>query len=107
MIETERPGEVRWKRWVATGARRATSASAGGLQPPRLLPSLSAGRRPLPSGRDLAGACILPRPEQRAAVQGALFEVTWPAPAGYAHLVGQIVPLRWTDDPLAITALSR
>ena len=46
------------------------------------------------------GRLILPPPEQRAAVMGALFEVHL-AGEGYAHLVGQTVWLRWTDDPLA------
>jgi predicted Abi (CAAX) family protease len=46
------------------------------------------------------GRLILPPPEQRAAVMGALFEVHL-AGEGYEHLVGQTVWLRWTDDPLA------
>jgi predicted Abi (CAAX) family protease len=44
------------------------------------------------------GRLILPPPEQRAAVMGALFEVHLAA-EGYAHLVGQVVWLRWMDDP--------
>ncbi|HVG97963.1 MAG TPA: hypothetical protein VNK05_13740 [Chloroflexota bacterium] len=42
------------------------------------------------------GRLILPRPEQREAVQGVLFEVHLAA-AGYEHLVGQVVPLRWSQ----------
>jgi predicted Abi (CAAX) family protease len=48
------------------------------------------------------GRLILPAPEQRAAVMGALFEVHH-ASEDYARLVGQVVWLRWTDEPEANT----
>ncbi|HEY9752017.1 MAG TPA: hypothetical protein V6C46_03645, partial [Coleofasciculaceae cyanobacterium] len=42
------------------------------------------------------GRLILPRPEERQAVDGALFEV-YHAPAQHLSLVGQVVNLRWVD----------
>ncbi len=45
------------------------------------------------------GRLILPQPEQRSQVQGVRFEVHY-APAEQAHLIGQIVKLRWDDDPI-------
>jgi len=44
------------------------------------------------------GRLILPKPEQRQQVKGALFEVHH-ADADHLHLVGQVVNLRWSDDP--------
>lgn len=44
------------------------------------------------------GRLILPKFEQRRQVKGVLFEVHHTEPA-YQHLVGQIVNLRWSDDP--------
>lgn len=44
------------------------------------------------------GRLILPRPEERAAVMGALLEVHL-ADAQHQHLVGAVVRLRWYDDP--------
>ena len=44
------------------------------------------------------GRLILPSPEQREAVMGVLFEVHL-ADERYDHLVGQVVWLRWTDEP--------
>ena len=45
------------------------------------------------------GRLILPHPDQRDAVLGVLFEVHLAA-AGYEHLVGQTVPLRWSQTAL-------
>ncbi len=45
------------------------------------------------------GRLILPKPEERAQVQGALFEVHH-APAEYQSLIGQVVNLRWADRPI-------
>ena len=45
------------------------------------------------------GRLILPAPAERAAVWGAWFEVHH-APAAYRSLVGTVVKLRWSDDPL-------
>ncbi|MFM7449013.1 MAG: CAAX protease [Leptolyngbyaceae cyanobacterium] len=42
------------------------------------------------------GRLILPHPEERQAVQGALFEV-YHTPAQHLSLVGQVVNLRWVD----------
>jgi len=47
---------------------------------------------------DWMGRLILPKFEQRRSFKGVLFEVHHTAPA-YQHLVGQIVKLRWNDDP--------
>ena len=44
------------------------------------------------------GRLILPEFEQRRQTNGVLFEVHHTAP-DYQHLVGQIVNLRWSDDP--------
>ncbi len=44
------------------------------------------------------GRLILPTPEQRQTVKGALLEVHHAAPE-YQHLVGQVVNLRWSNDP--------
>ncbi len=44
------------------------------------------------------GRLILPAPEQRDTVHGVLFEVHHAA-AGYRHLVGQVVHLRWSAKP--------
>ncbi len=44
------------------------------------------------------GRLILPKREQRQQVKGVLFEVHHTAPA-HQHLVGQIVNLRWSDEP--------
>lgn len=44
------------------------------------------------------GRLILPSPEQRENVKGVLFEVHH-ADTAYQHLVGQVVHLRWHDDP--------
>ncbi|PSB66551.1 CAAX protease [Chroococcidiopsis cubana CCALA 043] len=44
------------------------------------------------------GRLILPAFEQRRFVKGVLFEVHHTDPA-HQHLVGQIVNLRWSDDP--------
>jgi predicted Abi (CAAX) family protease len=44
------------------------------------------------------GRLILPQPEERQTVRGVLFEVHY-ADVGYEHLVGQVVKLRWVDDP--------
>lgn len=44
------------------------------------------------------GRLILPKYEQRQTVKGALFEVHH-TPPEHQHLVGQIVTLRWSDDP--------
>ncbi|MGF1480473.1 MAG: CAAX protease [Cyanophyceae cyanobacterium] len=44
------------------------------------------------------GRLILPTLKQRQQVQGVWFEV-WRAEAGYEHLVGQVVKLRWSQDP--------
>lgn len=44
------------------------------------------------------GRLILPKPEQRKDVKGALFEIYHTAP-GFEHLIGQIVNLRWGNDP--------
>lgn len=49
---------------------------------------------------DWIGRLILPKPEERAIVRGVWFEVHH-APVGYESLIGQIVRLRWTDDPVA------
>ena len=45
------------------------------------------------------GRLILPKPEERKTVRGVLFEV-YHADAAYQHLVGKIVPLRWSQDPI-------
>ncbi len=47
---------------------------------------------------DWMGRLILPQKAERAQVKGVWFEVHH-APEQYAHLVGQIVPLRWGDHP--------
>ncbi len=47
---------------------------------------------------DWMGRLILPAPEQRSVVKGCLFEVYHTA-AGYDHLLGQVVYLRWGDTP--------
>ncbi len=44
------------------------------------------------------GRLILPQREHRRQVNGVLFEVHH-TPPSYEHLVGQIVPLRWSNDP--------
>lgn len=44
------------------------------------------------------GRLILPAPEERLAVKGALFEV-YHTDAAHRHLVGQVVNLRYSDDP--------
>ncbi|HLO47842.1 MAG TPA: CAAX protease [Kamptonema sp.] len=44
------------------------------------------------------GRLILPKPEQRYQIKGALFEVHH-APKDYEYLVGEVVNLRWSDDP--------
>ncbi|MBV8887915.1 MAG: hypothetical protein JO235_28505, partial [Chroococcidiopsidaceae cyanobacterium CP_BM_RX_35] len=44
------------------------------------------------------GRLILPTPEQRQHVRGALFEV-YHADSAHEHLVGQVVNLRWSDNP--------
>jgi predicted Abi (CAAX) family protease len=44
------------------------------------------------------GRLVLPAAEQRQIVRGALFEVHH-ADAAHQHLVGQVVNLRWSDDP--------
>ncbi|UBF30025.1 CAAX protease (plasmid) [Kovacikia minuta CCNUW1] len=44
------------------------------------------------------GRLILPNRDDRSAIRGVLFEVHHAA-AGYEHLVGQIVKLRWVDNP--------
>jgi predicted Abi (CAAX) family protease len=46
------------------------------------------------------GRLVLPAPEEREAVIGALMEVQYAEPE-HAHLVGQVVRLRWTDTPEA------
>jgi predicted Abi (CAAX) family protease len=45
------------------------------------------------------GRLILPKPEERPMVQGSWFEV-YHADAGYEHLVGQKVILRFANEPL-------
>jgi predicted Abi (CAAX) family protease len=101
MIETERPGEA----LEAVGGDARQTSYFRFLQADYNHP----GYYPLTQRPDAAryrpaatwlGRLILPPPEQRAAVMGALFEVHL-AGEGYAHLVGQTVWLRWTDDPLA------
>ncbi|HEY2476571.1 MAG TPA: hypothetical protein VGI19_17455 [Candidatus Cybelea sp.] len=52
--------------------------------------------RYLPIG-EWMGRLILPRPDERAAVRGAWFEVHH-ADAQYGELVGRTVKLRWSDD---------
>ncbi|MFQ4145854.1 CAAX protease [Chlorogloeopsis sp. ULAP02] len=49
-----------------------------------------------PLGRWI-GRLILPQKQERHTVRGCLFEVHY-ADAGYEHLVGQVVNLRWVDD---------
>ncbi len=44
------------------------------------------------------GRLILPKLEDRQFIKGVLFEV-YDAESAYQHLVGQIVNLRWSDDP--------
>lgn len=44
------------------------------------------------------GRLILPKPQERKQVRGALFQV-YHAPPDYNHLVGQTVPLRWSFAP--------
>jgi predicted Abi (CAAX) family protease len=44
------------------------------------------------------GRLILPKPEARAQVRGAWFEIHY-APDEYRHLIGQTVKLRWLDEP--------
>ncbi len=44
------------------------------------------------------GRLILPKLEDRQFIKGVLFEV-YHAESAYQHLVGQIVNLRWSDDP--------
>lgn len=44
------------------------------------------------------GRLILPKLEQRSRVKSVLFEVHHTAP-DYQHLVGQVVNLRWSNDP--------
>lgn len=44
------------------------------------------------------GRLILPQLEQRQFVKGVFFEVHH-TPKGYQHLVGQVVILRWSDNP--------
>jgi len=44
------------------------------------------------------GRLILPKAEQRQIVNGTLFEVHH-ADAAHQHLVGQVVNLRWSNDP--------
>ena len=43
------------------------------------------------------GRLILPKPEQRQAVKGVLFEV-YHADEDHQHLVGQVINLRWSDE---------
>lgn len=45
------------------------------------------------------GRLILPKPEQRQQVRGALLEI-YHAPDNYQQLIGQVVNLRWSDHPL-------
>jgi len=45
------------------------------------------------------GRLILPKPEERSQVRGVRFEVQY-APESYRHCVGQVMILRWVDDPL-------
>ncbi|XWK89533.1 MAG: CAAX protease [Phormidium sp.] len=47
---------------------------------------------------DWMGRLILPKPEQRQQVRGALLEI-YHAPDNYQHLVGQVVNLRWSNHP--------
>lgn len=44
------------------------------------------------------GRLILPKPDQRPEVKGALLEVHHTEP-GFEHLIGQMVNLRWGNDP--------
>jgi len=44
------------------------------------------------------GRLILPKLEERPTIRGVLFEVHY-APADYQYLVGQVVNLRWANDP--------
>ncbi|MBV9387821.1 MAG: hypothetical protein JOZ78_15470, partial [Chroococcidiopsidaceae cyanobacterium CP_BM_ER_R8_30] len=44
------------------------------------------------------GRLILPKPEQRSQVKGALFEI-YHTDSAHQHLVGQIVNIRWSNDP--------
>ena len=44
------------------------------------------------------GRLILPTPQQRQQVRGALLEI-YHAPENYQHLLGQVVNLRWSDRP--------
>jgi predicted Abi (CAAX) family protease len=44
------------------------------------------------------GRLILPKVEDRQFIKGVLFEV-YHTDSAYQHLVGQIVNLRWSDDP--------
>ena len=105
MIEQElRPGDV--LETVGAGKDGPQTSYFRFLQAdynhPPTTPSPSAPTRPLPSRGPLAGAPDPAPPEQREAVMGALFEVHL-AGEGYAHLVGQTVRLRWSDDALANT----
>ncbi len=52
------------------------------------------------------GRLILPAKDARSRVRGCLLEVHH-APATYAHLVGQTIPLRWTLDTLEVKRLVR
>ncbi|MBE9225357.1 CAAX protease [Phormidium sp. LEGE 05292] len=47
---------------------------------------------------DWMGRLILPKPEQRQRVRGVLLEI-YHAPDNYQHLVGQVVNLRWSNEP--------
>ncbi|MBF2026243.1 MAG: CAAX protease, partial [Oscillatoriales cyanobacterium C42_A2020_001] len=47
---------------------------------------------------DWMGRLILPKWENRPQVRGVLFEVYY-APKQYQHLIGEIVNLRWSNDP--------
>ncbi|MFB2877605.1 CAAX protease [Floridanema aerugineum] len=58
---------------------------------------------------DWMGRLILPKPEQRQRVRGVLLEI-YHAPDNYQHLVGQVVNLRWSNDPFVhklLTAATR
>ena len=52
------------------------------------------------------GRLILPKPEERSAVRGALLEV-YHAPKEHSHLVGQVVSLRLSQDVGYLTAVTK
>jgi predicted Abi (CAAX) family protease len=45
------------------------------------------------------GRLILPSPQERYSLRGVWFEVHH-APTEYQHLIGQVIPLGWSNDPV-------